>query len=330
VKFALGENVKQANWGDRYTKRYPQTRMGVEQIMRDTFLAAQDYEQALADFKQGKRVYPPSPDLRLQTALEILHNQRLVHIHSYRQDEILMFARLSQDLGFTIGTFQHVLEGYKVADTLAKIKAGGSTFSDWFNFKYEVIDAIPYNASLLDAAGVVTSLNSDSNELARHLNTEAAKAVKYGGMAPAEALKLVTLNPARQLRIDQQTGSLEKGKDADFVVWSDSPLSAYARVEQTWIDGRNYFSIKGDQALREASAREHERLIGKALPERLDEIGLGELPDEGNKKTEKAKTPKDVDWLRLEAALHYADERRGLYDNGRDKHNCVTTRGRGY
>ncbi|MEM7012438.1 MAG: amidohydrolase family protein, partial [Verrucomicrobiota bacterium] len=269
VKFALGENVKQSNW-DNKTNRYPQTRMGVEQIMKDTFLAAQDYDRARTAAQQAGK--PHRRDLRLEAILEILNNERIVHIHSYRQDEVLMFVRLAQEFDFTVGTFQHILEGYKVADALAEIGAGGSSFSDWWAYKFEVYDAIPYNGAIMHRAGVLTSFNSDSNELATRLNTEAAKAVKYGGVSEEEALKFVTINPAKQLRIDDRVGSLEVGKDADFVIWSASPLSSYARAEQTWIDGRKYFDLETDQQLRETALAERERLIAKALPQRVEAL----------------------------------------------------------
>jgi len=269
IKFALGENVKQSNWGERYRTRYPQTRMGVEQILRDAFTAAQDYrrnwETYYRDVTLQKTKIPPRKDLKLEALAEILEGKRLVHCHSYRQDEILMLTRVAEDFGFTIGTFQHVLEGYKVADRIADHGAGASTFSDWWAYKFEVIDAIPYNGALMTRVGVNTSFNSDSNELARHLNTEAAKAVKYGGLSEEEALKLVTINPARQLKIDQWVGSLEVGKDADFVIWSDNPLSTYAVCEQTWIDGRLYFSIEQDKELRRRDREIRNQLIQKIL-----------------------------------------------------------------
>lgn len=268
IKFALGENVKQSNWGDQFTKRYPQTRMGVEQIIRDRFEAAQEYEkkwQAYRALKKKDGIIPPRKDLELDALIEILHGKRLVHSHSYRQDEILMLMRVAEDFGFQIGTFQHVLEGYKVAEVLAKHGAGASTFSDWWAYKFEVYDAIPYNGALMHDAGVVVSFNSDSNELARRMNLEAAKAVKYGGVSEEEALKFVTLNPARQLRIDHRVGSLEAGKDADFVIWSGHPLSTYSVCEQTWIDGRKYFDIQKDREMRLIVSRERNRLIQKIL-----------------------------------------------------------------
>nr|NIR48092.1 amidohydrolase family protein [candidate division KSB1 bacterium]NIR72521.1 amidohydrolase family protein [candidate division KSB1 bacterium]NIS23820.1 amidohydrolase family protein [candidate division KSB1 bacterium]NIT70747.1 amidohydrolase family protein [candidate division KSB1 bacterium]NIU24262.1 amidohydrolase family protein [candidate division KSB1 bacterium] len=268
IKFALGENVKQSNWGERFTTRYPQTRMGVEQIIRDRFKAALDYEKEWGKYnsvKNKQRVIPPRRDLKLEALLEILHGERLVHSHSYRQDEILMLVRVAEDFGFTIGTFQHVLEGYKVAEALAKHGAGASTFSDWWAYKFEVYDAIPYNGALMHDVGVVVSFNSDSNELARRMNLEAAKAVKYGGVREEEALKFVTLNPAKQLRIHHRVGSLERGKDADFVVWSGSPLSVYAKCQQTWIEGRKYFDIEQDLEMQKQVKAERARLIQKVL-----------------------------------------------------------------
>lgn len=270
IKFALGENVKQSNWGDNFVTRYPQTRMGVEQIIRDRFKAALDYRKRWQDFqklsrKEQARTIPPRKDLELETLLEILDGKRWVHSHSYRQDEILMLIRIAEDFGFQIGAFQHVLEGYKVAEAIAAHGAGASTFSDWWAYKFEVYDAIPFNGALMDRVGVVVSYNSDSNELARRLNTEAAKAVKYGGLTPEEAWKFVTINPARQLKVDHRVGSLEVGKDADFVIWSGDPLSYYTVCEQTWIDGRKYFDLQEDQEMRKQVEKERARLIQKYL-----------------------------------------------------------------
>ena len=263
VKFALGENVKQSNWGDDFRQRYPQTRMGVDQIIRDTFLAAARYRR---EMNQASRRGPPvRRDLRLEAALEILDGRRLVHVHSYRQDEILAFIRLAQEFDLQVAAFQHVLEGYKVAAEIAELGAGGSTFSDWWAYKFEVYDAIPYNGALMHRAGVVTSFNSDSGELARRLNLEAAKAVKYGGLSEEEAMAFVTINPARQLRVDDRVGSLEPGKDADFVIWNGHPLSSFSRAEQTWIEGRRYFDIEADAGMRERIAAERSRLIQMAL-----------------------------------------------------------------
>ena len=267
IKFALGENVKRSNWRT-LSDRYPQTRMGVEQIIRDRFRAAREYQQswgrynALAD-QSG--VVPPRRDLELETLQEVLSGERLVHCHSYRQDEILMLLRVADDFGFTIGTFQHVLEGYKVAPELAAHGAGASAFSDWWAFKVEAYDAIPFNGALMHDAGVLVTFNSDSNELARRLNTEAAKAVKYGGVNEVEALKFVTLNAAKQLAVDPWVGSLEPGKDADFVIWNGHPLSAYTKCEQTWIDGRRYFDIDEDRQMRKEVEVERTSLIQKLL-----------------------------------------------------------------
>jgi imidazolonepropionase-like amidohydrolase len=265
IKFALGENVKQSNWGDHYTTRYPQTRQGVEEIIRDEFRAALDYERGWKEYEAGKHKIPPRRDLQSEAILEILKGKRLVHSHSYRQDEIEMLMRVADSFGFRVATFQHVLEGYKIADQLAKHGAGASTFSDWWAYKFEVYDAIPYNGALMHDEGVVVSFNSDSDEQARRLNTEAAKAVKYGGLSEEEALKFVTINPAKQLSIDKRTGSLEAGKDADFVLWSGDPLSTYSICEQTWIDGRKYFDRDEDRKMGDEVTRERAVLIQKAL-----------------------------------------------------------------
>ncbi len=279
IKFALGENPKQSNWGNEATGRYPQTRGGVEQVIRDAFIRARDYQQAQAEWKAGRRAYPPKPDLQLECLSEILAGKRMVHSHSYRQDEILMLMRVAEEFGFHVGTFQHVLEGYKVADEMAKHGAGGSTFSDWWAYKFEVIDAIPYNGYLMWDRGVTVSYNSDDPELARRLNTEAAKAVKYGGVPPEEAIKFVTLNPAKQLFIDDRVGSLEPGKDADFVIWSGSPLSPYSHADETWIDGRKYFDRAADVDGRAALAKEREALIAKARQTKDDGGPVAKGPD---------------------------------------------------
>lgn len=261
IKFALGENVKQSNWGMVAVPRYPQTRMGVEQLLNDAFVQAAAYAKAHAATGGA----PQRRDLRLEALAEILAHQRYVHIHSYRADEILMFARLSQRLGFKVAAFQHVLEGYKVADALAEVGAGASTFSDWWGFKMEAYDAIPYNAAIMTGQRVITSLNSDSNDLGRRLNTEAGKTVKYGGLTPTQALALVTINPARQLRVDSQVGSIEVGKDADLVLWNHPPLSSYARPQKVWIDGREYFDLQADAAEQQRVAAERANLIQQAL-----------------------------------------------------------------
>jgi len=273
IKFALGENVKQSN-SQRPTSRYPQTRMGVEQLIRDRFKAARDYKKAWTDYAAKKQTAPatqrdaiisPRRDFELETLVEILDGKRFIHCHSYVQSEILMMTRIARDFGFKLGAFQHVLEGYKVADDIAQYAGGGSCFSDWWAYKFEVYDAIPYNGALMRNAGVVVSFNSDSDELARRMNLEAAKAVKYGNVPEQEALKFVTLNPAKQLKIDQYVGSLEPGKHADFTIWSGDPLSTYTLCEQTWVDGRKYFDRAEDLKMREEVNKTRERLIQKVL-----------------------------------------------------------------
>ena len=267
IKFALGENVV------RPENRYPDTRMGVAAFIEDAFRAASEYDAArdrwdsLSD-EERAGMMPPRRDLELETLVQIIDGERLIHCHSYRQDEILMLIRTADRWGFTIGTLQHVLEGYKVADAIAEHGAGASSFSDWWAYKMEVMDAIPYNGALMTEVGVLTSFNSDSNEVARRMNTEAAKAVRYGGLEPHEALKLVTINPARQLRIDDRTGSIEVGKDADFVIWNGDPLSTFTRCEQTWIDGRKYYDLEENERLgNEDAARRGELLASLTTTE---------------------------------------------------------------
>lgn len=281
IKFALGENVKQSNWESASRTRYPQTRMGVETYIRDRFTAAKEY----AARKSAPGGHAVRRDLELEALAEILAGERLVHCHSYRQDEILMLCRVARDFGFRIGTFQHVLEGYKVAEAIREHAIGGSSFSDWWAYKMEVFDAIPYSGAIMHDAGVCVSFNSDSDELARRMNVEAGKAVKYGGVPPEEALKFVTLNPAKQLRIDRWVGSLEPGKDADFVIWSVpasaagegglGPMSAMARCERTFIDGREYFSIERDAQLRAAARDERLRITQKLLAQQKGRDGDG-------------------------------------------------------
>jgi imidazolonepropionase-like amidohydrolase len=277
IKFALGENVKQSNWGDYQTVRFPQTRMGVEQVYYDHFHRAREYGEEWDRYEAARKATPrrilrkgggpkaPRRDLELETLLQILNAERFVTCHSYRQDEINMLMHVADSMGFTLNTFTHILEGYKVADKMAEHGAGGSSFSDWWAYKFEVKDAIPYNGALLWENGVVTAFNSDDREMARRLNQEAAKAVKYGGVPEEEALKFVTLNPAKLLHLDHRMGSLEAGKDADLVVWSDHPLSIYAQCEQTYVDGRRLFDQDEDVAMRAAIRSERARLIQKML-----------------------------------------------------------------
>ncbi|MBA2270960.1 MAG: amidohydrolase family protein [Chthoniobacterales bacterium] len=316
VKFALGENVKQANWGEKFKSRYPQTRMGVEQIIRDRFRAAVEYDAGL----KKKEGLPPRRDLQLEALSEIVSGKRLIHCHSYRLDEILAFLNVTRDFKITAATLQHILEGYKVADEIAKAGVGASSFADWWAYKMEAFDAIPDNAAMMHGQGVLTSINSDSNDLARRLNTEAAKSMKYAGMSPEEALKLVTIYPARQLRIDAKVGSLEAGKDADFVVWSGHPLSNYTRVNQTWIDGRKYFDRAEDIETRKAFAAQREALVQKALGERMKD--LAKPKDEDSKKDAKG----DQDAAPKPPGHHHRHRAGSLgstYGNGSDQHTCT-------
>jgi imidazolonepropionase-like amidohydrolase len=263
IKFALGENVKQSYRSDRTATRFPQTRMGVRTFLANRFTAAREY---LAEVEQASRqsTLPPRRDLELETLGEILQGRRLIHCHSYRQDEILMLLRTMEQFGVKVGSLEHVLEGYKVADEIAKHGAGASTFSDWWAYKFEVYDAIPYNGSLMRDRGVLVCYNSDSSELARRLYTESAKAVKYGGTPEAEALKFVTFNPARQLRMDGRVGSLEVGKDADFAIWSRSPLDSRTLCLQTWIEGKKYFDRSMDADRTTRLEKERADLLAKA------------------------------------------------------------------
>jgi imidazolonepropionase-like amidohydrolase len=263
IKFALGENVKQSNWGDRYRNRFPQSRMGVPAFHTNRFTAAKQYAESLTKQQAGGGP-PVRRDLELETIAEIIRGTRLIHCHSYRQDEVVVFLRVMESFGVRVATLQHILEGYKVADEIARHGAGASAFSDWWAYKLEVYDAIPQAGSIMRERGVLVSFNSDSSDLARRLNLEAAKAVKYGGTPEEEALKFVTLNPAKQLGIDQWVGSLEPGKDGDFVIWSGHPLDTLSICQETWIEGKQYFETGA--ALRRAGARQglREALIAKA------------------------------------------------------------------
>ncbi len=262
IKFALGENVKQSNWGEKNTTRFPQSRMGVPTFYVNRFTAARQYLDDWADYTRKGGV-PPRTNLELEALGEILNGTRRIHCHSYRGDEIIAFLRVCESFGVRVATLQHVLEGYKVADEIARHGAGGSCFTDWWGFKFEVFDAIPYAGSLMHARGVNVSFNSDSSELARRMYLEAAKAVKYGGTSETEALKFVTLNPAKQLGVDQWVGSLEPGKDADFALWSKSPLAYDTVCEQTWIEGRKYFDRAAAAERATTLAKERTDLIAK-------------------------------------------------------------------
>ncbi|GLU54350.1 amidohydrolase family protein [Dyadobacter frigoris] len=273
IKFALGENVKQSNWGDVARVRFPQTRMGVEQVYYDHFTRAKEYAKGWKDYngatkKTGLEV--PRRDLELEALAEILDNQRFITCHSYVQSEINMLMHVADSLNFKINTFTHILEGYKMADKMKARNIGGSTFADWWAYKMEVKEAIPYNAALMYHEGVTVAINSDDAEMARRLNQEAAKTVVFGGVPEEEAWKMVTLNPAKLLHVDNRMGSIKAGKDADLVLWSTHPLSIYARPEFTMIEGAVYFDRKEDVAKQTKVAAERERLIQKMLSDKAD------------------------------------------------------------
>jgi imidazolonepropionase-like amidohydrolase len=265
IKFALGENPKRSNFSNpNFPARHPQTRMGVMDVIRQAFTEAREYQRewnayraasaAAGGSRRGRRgaepaatIIPPRRDLELEALVEILEGRRLVHSHCYRADEILQLLRLAEEFGFRIATLQHVLEGYKVADEIAAHGAGASTFSDWWGYKVEAYDAIPHNAALMTERGVVVSINSDSGEEMRHLNQEAAKAMRWGGMSELQALAMVTLNPARQFGLEDRIGSIEVGKDADLVLYDGHPLALSSVVQKTFVDGDLYFDLEADR-----------------------------------------------------------------------------------
>ena len=265
IKFALGENPKRSNWNPPpgVERRYPRTRMGVEDVIRERFAAAVDYVRTREQWDSDRGPYP-RVDLQLEALAEILADERDIHCHSYRQDEILALMRLMEEFDGRVAVFQHVLEGYKVADEMAEHGAAGSTFADWWAYKFEVYDAIPHGTTIMDDRGVLTTVNSDSPDLARRMNTEVAKSVRYGGTSEERSLNMVTINAAAQLGADDRIGSLEAGKDADFVVWSHHPLATRAVAEQTWIDGALYWDHDRERARREAVDAEREALIARA------------------------------------------------------------------
>lgn len=270
IKFALGENVKHSNFGDNYNQRFPQTRMGVEQVYYDVFIRAKEYQKkwdafALIPEKLKENAPAPRIDLELETINEILNKERFITCHSYQQSEINMLMHVADSMGFKVNTFTHILEGYKVADKMKKHGVGGSSFSDWWAYKFEVNDAIPYNGAIMHKQGITVAYNSDDAEMGRRLNQEAAKAVKYGRVSEEEALKFVTLNPAKLLHLDDKIGSIKIGKDADVVLWSANPLSIYARVEKTIIDGTVYFDKDLDFQLQLANRKEKSRIVEKMI-----------------------------------------------------------------
>ncbi|MEN9371369.1 MAG: hypothetical protein RLZZ64_444 [Bacteroidota bacterium] len=277
IKFALGENVKRSS-AAMGNNRFPDTRMGVEQVLEDAFTRAKDYEKAIAAASaqpqaaaKGKKtatvtVDPYSTvrrDLELEALVEIMNKKRFITCHSYVQSEINSALKVGDKLGFKINTFTHILDGYKVADKMKAHGAAASTFSDWWNYKMEVVDAIPYNATIMTKVGLNVAINSDDAEMARRLNQEAAKSIKYGGMSEEDAWKMVTINPAKMLHVDNKVGSIKVGKDADLVLWSDNPLSIYAKAEKTIVDGIVYFDRTADAEMRKQQTAERNRLIQK-------------------------------------------------------------------
>jgi len=273
IKFALGENPKSANFRppEGQARQYPATRMGVEEVIRKSFTDARDYMASWDEYeakrKRNEPAIPPRRDVLMDTMADILRGNIDVHAHCYRSDEIMMLLRLADEMGFKIRELQHVLEGYKVAREIAAHGAGGGTFIDWWGYKAEAYDAIPYNPALMMRNGVLTSVNSDSDELARHLNHDAAKAMKYGGLTEDEALRLCTINGAKQLRLDHRIGSIEAGKDADLAIWTGHPLSIYSRVDTTMIEGEILFDRQRDLQQREAMKREKEERLKKEADE---------------------------------------------------------------
>ncbi|MCX7728931.1 MAG: amidohydrolase family protein, partial [Bacteroidia bacterium] len=267
IKFALGENVKQGN--SPPSDRFPQTRMGVEQVFNDYFHRAIQYQQEKSKFLNQPKIkgYGNAfrKDLELEALVEILENKRNITCHSYVQSEINMLIHLADSLGFKVNTFTHILEGYKVADKLKKHGATASTFSDWWAYKMEVMEAIPFNAALLTKMGVNTCINSDDAEMGRRLNQEAGKTIKYGGLSPVQALKLITLNPAKALGIDKEVGSIEVGKVGDVVLWTDNPLSINAKVKYTIIEGKIYYDDEENKKIEESIQKERTRIIEKLI-----------------------------------------------------------------
>jgi len=288
IKFALGENPKDMRqFGQSGPRRYPVTRPGVEFVIRDAFTRAKAYQKAWQEYERGRKagedVIAPRRDLQLEPLVEILEGKRLVHSHGYRADEMLMLIRLAEEMGFKIATFQHVLEGYKIASEMAAHGAGASTFADWWGYKVEVIDAIPHNAALMVRKGVLVSINSDSAEHARRLNTEAAKAIKWGGLTEDEAFALVTINPAKQLRIDNRVGSLEPGKDADVVIWNHHPLSTYAIADRVYIDGTLYYDREAEAGRLTQLKKEKETLLAAETTDKKTPTTTTENGSSGSK-----------------------------------------------
>ncbi len=261
LKFALGENVKRGGT----TGRYPASRMGTEDVIRTAFIEAREYMRRWDDYRKraaagDKTAIPPKRNLTLEPLAEVLRGERLAYVHGYRADEMLMTIRLADEFGFKVNSFEHALEGYKIAKEMAAHGAIGSTFADSWAYKAEAWDAIPYNAAVMTRKGVLAALNSDSAERARRMNLEAARAMKYGGLNEQEALALITINPAKELKIDARVGSIDPGKDADLVIWNHHPLSIYAVAQKTLIDGEIYFDIQKDLEMRKRMEEERKNL----------------------------------------------------------------------
>jgi len=299
IKFALGENPKRSNFRTPGAPdRYPATRMGVEETIRGAFTEAKDYKKSWDDYNKRvaageKNAIPPQRNLKLDPLVEVMEGKRYVHAHCYREDEILMLLRVAKEYGFKVQTFQHVLEGYKVADEIAAAGTGASTFSDWWAYKVEAYDAIPYNAALMTQRGVLVSINSDDAAEATHLNQEAAKSMLYGGMSHDDALKMVTLNPAIQLGIDKRVGSIDVGKDADLAIYNHDPMSAYAVVQKTLIDGRVYFDRDKEIAGRGALEQEKKDLLAKAKKTAEKEKKPDETGEKRGEKKSEEKKPEE-------------------------------------
>jgi imidazolonepropionase-like amidohydrolase len=309
IKFALGENPKRSNYNPAgVAARYPRTRMGVMDVIRDAFTRAQAYRKSWEEYRAGARngIEPALPrrDLELEPLVEILEGKRLVHAHCYRADEILQLLRTAEEFGFRVATLQHVLEGYKVADEIAAHGAGASSFSDWWGYKMEAFEAIPYSPALMTERGVLVSINSDSDEEMRHLNQEAAKSIHWGGMDPVGALRMVTLNPAQQLRIADRVGSIEAGKDADLVLYDGDPLSIESVVQKTFVDGDLYFDIEADHARDAMIAELKTRMQGSGARAQKEASPGAERVDAGA-----ASSPPP--------AVRWADERYTCREDGR-------------
>jgi len=293
IKFALGENVTQKNQQDREqgagrTFRYPATRMGQEEVVRDAFTRAQDYKATWDDYnarvKKGeKNLVAPRRDLELEPLVEVLEGKRYIHSHSYRSDEMLMLLNVAREFGVTVRTLQHGLEGYKIASEIAKNGTGVSTFADSWSYKIEAYDAIPYNTAILMRHGVLTTINSDDDGRARRLNVDAEKLMRYGGLTETEALSTITINGAQQLGLGSRVGSLEVGKDGDVAIWSGDPLSVYTTCETTIIDGEVYFDKQRDLAMREQMAKERATLEAEDRAQSRDARGTSAIPNGDHK-----------------------------------------------